>query len=90
MTQPPCRSVAPGLDGFRIGLILMRNPRPVFPTELDAHAQSLLKERFQLAAHPETKEMPVYPDLLEKVASRSRPLDPAHIRRHLHGTVQRP
>jgi len=39
-----------------------KSPPGVPDSELMPMLQSLLKERFQLAAHRETKEMPVYPD----------------------------
>ncbi len=41
--------------------------------------QTLLKERFQLAAHRETKEMPVYDLVVAKGGLKVTPFDPAHV-----------
>jgi uncharacterized protein (TIGR03435 family) len=53
-------------------------PAGVPDTEVMPMLQSLLKERFQLAAHRETKEMPVYNLVVAKDGLKISPFDPAH------------
>lgn len=56
-----------------------KSPPGVSDSELMPMLQSLLKERFQLAAHHEAKEMPVYKMVLAKGGLKVAPFDPAHI-----------
>jgi uncharacterized protein (TIGR03435 family) len=53
-------------------------PHGVPDTELMAMLQALLKERFLLAAHRATREMPVYDMVVAKDGLKLAPYDPAH------------
>ena len=66
------------LDSDRFDLEA-KSPPGVPDSELMPMLQSLLKERFQLAAHRETKEMPVYDLIVAKGGIKVAPFDPAHI-----------
>jgi uncharacterized protein (TIGR03435 family) len=55
------------------------SPPGVPDTEIKPLLQALLKERFQLAAHMETKEMPVYDLIVTKDGPKFAAFDPAHI-----------
>jgi uncharacterized protein (TIGR03435 family) len=66
------------LDSDRFD-IEAKSPPGVPDSELMPMLQSLLKERFQLAAHHKTKEMPVYDMIVAKGGLKIAPFDPAHI-----------
>jgi uncharacterized protein (TIGR03435 family) len=66
------------LDSDRFDLEA-KSPPGVPDSELMPMLQSLLKERFQLAAHHETKEMPVFDMVVAKGGLKIAPFDPAHI-----------
>ncbi len=66
------------LDSDRFD-IEAKSPPGVPDSELMPMLQSLLKERFQLAAHHETREMPVYDLVVAKGGLKIAPFDPAHI-----------
>ncbi len=51
-------------------------PQGVPDTEMKSMLQALLKDRFGLAAHIETKEMPVYNLVVAKEGLKIKPLDP--------------
>ncbi|HVW08231.1 MAG TPA: TIGR03435 family protein [Bryobacteraceae bacterium] len=51
-------------------------PDGVPDTELKPMLQALLKERFNLQAHPETKELPVYDLVVLKGGPKIQPADP--------------
>jgi uncharacterized protein (TIGR03435 family) len=53
-------------------------PHGVPDTELRPMLQSLLKERFQLAAHRESREMPVYDLVVAKDGLKMALFDPGH------------
>lgn len=62
-------------DRFDLG---GKAPQGVPDTEFMPMLQSLLKERFQLAVHYESREMPVYNLVVAKSGLRILPFDPAH------------
>jgi uncharacterized protein (TIGR03435 family) len=66
------------MDSDRFDLDAKSSPG-VADSELMPMLQWLLKERFQLAAHRETKEMPVYDLIVAKGGLKVVPFDPAHI-----------
>jgi uncharacterized protein (TIGR03435 family) len=66
------------LDSDRFDLEA-KSPQGVPDSELMPMLQALLKERFQLAAHRETKEMPVFDLVVAKGGLKIAPFDPAHI-----------
>lgn len=66
------------LDSDRFDLEA-KSPPGVPDSELMPMLQSLLKERFQLTAHRETKEMPVFDMVVAKGGLKIAPFDPAHI-----------
>jgi uncharacterized protein (TIGR03435 family) len=55
-----------------------RSPEGVADTEIKPMLQALLKERFGLQAHIETKEMPVYNLVVMKDGPKIKPTDPDH------------
>ena len=55
-----------------------KSPAGVADTEIKPMLQALLKERFRLEAHPETKELPVYNLLVMKDGPKIKPTDPNH------------
>lgn len=56
-----------------------KSPQGVPDSELMPMLQSLLMERFHLAAHRETKETPVYDLIVAKVGLKIAPFDPDHV-----------
>ena len=65
------------LDSDRFDLA-GKAPAGVPDTEFMPLLQALLKERFQLAVHRETKEMPVFDIVVAKGGLKIWPFDPAH------------
>lgn len=55
-----------------------KSPNGVPDTELKPMLQSLLKERFAMEAHLETKELPVYSLIVLKGGPKIKPTDPEH------------
>jgi len=55
-----------------------KSPEGVADTEIKPMLQALLKERFGLAAHIETKEMPVLNLVVMKDGPKIKPTDPEH------------
>jgi uncharacterized protein (TIGR03435 family) len=66
------------LDSDRFDLIA-KSPQGVPDSDLMPMLQSLLKERFQLTAHRENKEMPVYDLIVAKDGLKISVFDPSHI-----------
>jgi len=66
------------LDSDRFDLAA-KSPAGVPDSELMPMLQSLLKERFQLTAHRENKEMPVYDLIIAKDGPKISAFDPTHI-----------
>jgi uncharacterized protein (TIGR03435 family) len=58
--------------------IAAKAPEGVRDSQIMPLLQSLLKDRFHLESHFETKEMPVYDLVVGKGGSKLRPFDPAH------------
>lgn len=56
-----------------------KSPDGVSDAEIKPMLQALLKDRFKLAAHIETREMPVYNLVVVKDGLKCPPFDPEHI-----------
>lgn len=65
------------LDSDRYDLVA-KSPQGVPDSEMMLMLQTLLKDRFHVAVHPETKEMPVFDMVVAKGGLKMPPFDPAH------------
>lgn len=74
----PLRVTGPDwLDGTRFD-VTAKSPQGIPDTEMMPMLQTLLKVRFHVEVHRETKEMPVYEMAVSKDGLKIHPFDPAH------------